>query len=294
MQYNKENTVKCYLCGNEDALKRPGSVRDNTALDILECKSCGLVFLSSNPNCSYEDSGMHGDAPLDIGQWIDETEVDDERRFQYLKSILDNRSLLDFGSGTGNLLIKAKGLASCTHGVELEKRLKNHYKKNDLSMYNSTSEIPDAMRKKGYDFITLFHVLEHLSDPRAILEDLSGFLAKDGQIIVEVPNANDALLTLYHSEPFSHFTYWSCHLFLFTASTLEMLAKQKNLNINYIRHVQRYPLSNHIYWLAKGKPGGHQHWDFLDSSALSMAYEKQLAEIGQTDTLLASFSLYSK
>ena len=111
----------------------------------------------------------------------------------------------------------------------------------------------------GYDIITMFHVLEHIPDPKSILGELTEMLADNGQIIVEVPNADDVLLTLYHNEPFSHFTYWSCHLFLYTATTLQMLFDQTNLKVNYIKQVQRYPLSNHLYWLANGRPGGHQN-----------------------------------
>ncbi len=66
-------------------------------------------------------------------------------------------------------------------------------------------------------------MLEHIPDPKSILGELSEMLAGGGQIIVEVPNANDSLLTLYNNSPFSHFTYWSCHLFLYTAKTLQML-----------------------------------------------------------------------
>lgn len=56
---NKTND-KCYLCGNQSFSQRRGSVRDNTGLKILECTSCGLVFLSSFDhvrNGFYEDSG---------------------------------------------------------------------------------------------------------------------------------------------------------------------------------------------------------------------------------------------
>lgn len=42
---NSQN--KCYLCGRNEFNKRPGTVRDMSTLDILECESCGLVFLSS-------------------------------------------------------------------------------------------------------------------------------------------------------------------------------------------------------------------------------------------------------
>ena len=36
---------KIYLCGCTKLNKRPGSVRDNSELEILECTSYGLVFL---------------------------------------------------------------------------------------------------------------------------------------------------------------------------------------------------------------------------------------------------------
>ena len=105
------------------------------------------------------------------------------------------------------------------------------------------------------------------------------------------PNADDALLTLYQSKPFSEFTYWSCHLFLYTESTLAKLAEKAGLRINYIKQVQRYNLANHLYWLSKGKPGGHKEWHFMDSDDLNSAYEKQLASIGGCDTLLGSLSI---
>ena len=285
---------ECYLCSGTKFKKRLGSVRDRPELEVFECASCGLVFLSSFDHIRdsfYENSGMHGKDALDIQAWIRETEWDDERRFQYLKSALPNQRLLDFGCGAGGFLLKAQDLAATAHGVELETRLSRHYENRGLTVFQSLSDIPSDIRKKGgYDIITMFHVLEHIPDPKSTLVELSEVLANDGQIIMEVPNADDALLTLYQCESFSNFTYWSCHLFLFTAKTLKMLFSQINLKVNYIKQIQRYPLSNHLYWLANGKPGGHQKWHFLNSPELHAAYEKQLASIGACDTILASFS----
>jgi len=285
----------CYLCGGMESFKRSGSVRDNPELKILECSSCGLVFLSSFDHIRdgfYENSEMHGKVLPNIQTWLRETAWDDERRFQYLKSVLPNRRLLDFGCGAGGFLLKARELAATVHGLELETRLNNHYQGSGLTVFQNLSDIPNNIRGGGYDIITMFHVLEHILDPRAILGELSEMLADAGQIIMEVPNADDALLTLYNNGPFSHFTYWSCHLFLFTAKTLRMLFSQVNLKVNYIKQIQRYPLSNHLYWLANGKPGGHQKWHFLDSPELHASYEKQLAAIGKCDTILASISRY--
>ena len=93
-----------------------------------------------------------------------------------------------------------------------------------------------------------------------------------------------------HGKPFSNFTYWSCHLFLFTAKTLKRLFPQVNLKVNYIKQIQRYLLDNHLYWLANGKPYSHQKWHFLNSLELHAAYEKQLAVIGKRDTIVVSVS----
>lgn len=284
---------KCYLCSGTEFNKKQGRVRDRSDLEIFECASCGLVFLSSFDhikNGFYENSKMHGEEMLNIQTWLKETAWDDERRFQYFKSALPNRRLLDFGCGAGGFLLKTRELAATAHGVEPEARLNNHYQSHGLTVFHDMSEIPKDIRQR-YDIITMFHVLEHIPDPKSILGKLSEMLADDGQIIVEVPSADDALLTLYNNRPFSHFTYWSCHLFLFTSKTLKMLFTQAKLKVNYIKQIQRYPLSNHLFWLANGRPGGHQKWHFLDSPELHAAYEKQLASIGYCDTILASFSI---
>ena len=51
---------ECYLCSGTEFHKRPGSVRDNPDLEILECASCGLVCLSSfdHIKIEIEDNGI--------------------------------------------------------------------------------------------------------------------------------------------------------------------------------------------------------------------------------------------
>ena len=292
---------KCYLCGGTEFNKRSGSLRDDPDLSVCECVSCGLIFLSSFGHIDdrfYEKSNMIEDGTSefigkdlkDITNRFKEAESDSKRRVRFLQHQLINRSVLDFGCGEGGFLAKAKKLASIAHGVELELRLQNHFKRIELTVYKSLAQLKKLNSSIQYDIITLFHVLEHLPDPRAMLVELSEFLSDKGQMIIEVPNADEALLTLFDCEAFSNFTYWRGHLFLFTSNTLELLLKKAGLRVNYIKQIQRFPISNHLYWLSKGKPGGHQHWHFFDAPDLHAAYEKQLAAIGKCDTIIASFS----
>lgn len=283
--------MTCYLCKGESFIEREGIVRDKPGLKILECSHCGLVTLDSHEHIDanfYENSGMHTESMTPTNEWLRQLDRDDVRRFNYLKEAITNKDVLDFGCGPGSFMLKAKKAVKSINGVELETRLVPHFKTNELDVFRSIEEIPKDMK---FDIITAFHVVEHLKDPILILKQLSEKLNPGGQIVFEIPSGSDALLTLYKCKPFSEFTYWSCHLFLFNASTVKMLADKADLKINYIDHVQRYPLSNHLYWLTNGKPGGHSKWSFLDTPELVNAYQSRLSSLGLTDTIIASFGV---
>jgi 2-polyprenyl-3-methyl-5-hydroxy-6-metoxy-1,4-benzoquinol methylase len=276
--------MTCYLCSHADFRIRNGVVRDNPALQILECSNCGLVVLSSHQHIldgHYEDSGMYGDDLPSIESWLRGRDEDDQRRFDMLKTALVNRRVLDFGCGTAGFLRKAQAVAAQVAGVEPERRVRDYW--------GDAITIHECLDNAGkdYDLITAFHVVEHLPDPRAMLKALACRLSDHGRLVVEVPSSEDALLTLYDCNAFQHFTYWSQHLFLFNAETLRVLAVQAGLRVISIKQFQRYPLSNHLYWLSRGEPGGHQKWSFLDSASLTEAYAASLSAVGKCDTLIA-------
>ncbi len=214
-------------------------------------------------------------------QWLRDTAHDDQRRFDMLMPAIVNRKLLDFGCGAGGFLLKAQALASAVTGVELEERVQDYWG-DALVLHRSLNAAGG-----GYDLITAFHVVEHLADPRSVLRELASRLASGGRLVVEVPSSDDALLTLYENDAFQNFTYWSQHLYLFNSGTLGTLASQAGLKIVAIEQFQRYPLSNHLHWLSRNQPGGHQKWAFLDSPELHKAYANALAAVAKCDTLIA-------
>jgi SAM-dependent methyltransferase len=274
----------CYLCRHSRFVRRDGSVRDDPSLGIIECADCGLVTLTSLDHVGrdhYEQSGMHGASPPSVESWLRETDADDERRFQMLQPALVNRRVLDFGSGAGGFVSKAQSVVREIAAVEPERRVREHWK-GEMTVLPSLDTAGSE-----YDIITAFHVIEHLPDPRATLAELGARLAKKGRLIIEVPSASDALLTLYDCAAFQNFTYWSQHLFLFNAPTMGELVRQSGLRLVSIQQYQRYPLSNHLHWLSHGSPGGHQRWAFLDNAILSNAYAASLASVGMCDTIIA-------
>jgi len=279
--------MKCYLCGSDNFIIKEGEVRDLKELNILECKNCGLVTLSSFSHISnnyYETSPIVGVEVLDINYWLKFAENDDQRRIDSYSQLLSNKVLLDFGCGAGGFLNKSLKFTSKSIGIEADSNTIDYWR-GKIDIFKSINDV----NNEKFDIITAFHVFEHLPEPILILKELASLLKPGGKIIIEVPSSNDALFNLYNSMEYKKFSYWSQHLFLFNEHTISKLGEASNLQIAAVQQYQRYPLSNHLYWLSKGLPGGHHKWSFLDTPELKSAYTKSLALIGQCDTIIAYF-----
>jgi len=220
----------------------------------------------------------------DVETWIQESVRDDTRRFEKLKTRLKDKSVLDFGSGAGGFCKLLRGVAQSVYAIEPDKETKSIYDSFGVSHYENFSQVPHDLK---FDCITAFHVFEHLTDPIATLNEMSDHLKDDGLIILEYPNANDALLTLYESDSFANFTYWSCHTMLFNKQTTKMMVDKSKMDVIVIEGIQRYPLSNHLHWLSKDKPGGHEKWDFLNTEEIDRAYHAVLDKQDRCDTIWA-------
>ena len=54
--------MNCYLCNSTKFISRPGEVRDNLNVHVVECKKCGLVTLDDFLHITeshYEEGKMH-------------------------------------------------------------------------------------------------------------------------------------------------------------------------------------------------------------------------------------------
>ena len=301
--------MKCYLCGSTKNFQRNGKVREDETIRILECSRCGLVFLDKilTTDEFYKNNGMlNGDffRLTQRSQGNKDTLKDDilahendwnimtKKRFEMLKHILIGKEVLDFGSGHGQFLIMIKNIVKKCCGIEIEEQVKNIYNEHQIELYTSIDDLKRTGKfPNGFDVVTSAHVMEHLSDPISVLVQLSSLLKDKGKMIIEVPNANDALLTIYKNTAFQNFSYQAGHLFLYNPNTLKILGEKAGLKVDFVKCIQRYPLSNTLYWLSNGLPAGQKIWGgFLDSKALQEAYESALASVGASDTLIAQFS----
>lgn len=274
-----------------------GRVRDRDDMKVFRCERSGVFVLDTpetDSNHLYESRlGFEYWSQIwdkeAIGTDLENSRIspDDRRRACMLKPLVTNKKLFDFGCGQGGLLRLLKNEALEVSGLELQPGPREYLRKEGMSCFDDLRDVPDDT----FDFVTLFHVFEHLEDPTTAMKVIKTKMKQKGQLIVEVPHARDALLSLYNSEAFKSFTFMSEHLILHTRDSLRLFIEDSGFKVNSVQGIQRYPMVNHLHWLSQGTPGGQNYWGFLNSESLQREYESVLVKADLTDTIIAFCSI---
>ena len=202
----------------------------------------------------------------------------------WVKSYLSGEDdCLEIGCASGYFLETIKNDVRSVSGIETHLLLKNYCEKSGISMFKALEEVED----NSFDKIFLFFVLEHLGEPKKYLESLLAKLKKDGKIFIVVPNVDDALLSLYDLPAFKSFYYTPAHQFYYSKKTLADLFRKTGIENFEIKPVQRYDLSNHIYWMIYSKPGGMGRYNDVFHKKLNLEYKAALESKFICDTMFA-------
>lgn len=249
---------------------------------VLKDTQSGVIFI---------DNFYVGDAEYEAGTYRGAPEIhsaedlaDSQRRLETFAKYVVGRKVLDFGCGQGTFLKSAKPLAESVSGIELDRKCRRNLAAHGINVYEQLSTAVGP-----FDTIFMFHVLEHLANPLDVLSEIRELTkASGGNLVVEVPHANDFLLSKMELEAFREFTLWSQHLILHTRESLRRLLSAAGFTEILIRGVQRYSLANHFTWLRDGRPGGHlSDLAAIETPELRSAYESSLAALEMTDSLVA-------
>lgn len=220
--------VPCNLCGSVHVSILSQRSRSGAPLRTVACRQCGLVWSDPRPHDTrqfyeqdyrlaykrtYEPRAKH---VLRAGQVA-------LSRFEKIRSCLHGRMrILDVGSGGGEFAYLLKSLGHEVRGIEPNQGYATFAAKQyglDITQgFIGDVDLPQA----SYDLITIWHVLEHTEDPRAVLRQLQCALRPGGLLLVEVPNVEATCQS-------PRGTFHEAHLYNFNAATLAWLANKAGL-----------------------------------------------------------------
>lgn len=172
------NLAACQQCGSRTAVPRP------TPSQLIELHNSPAYFVKD-----YFDARRDADAITSRRFGLVTDLVSRVRGHDFLRG----RRMLDVGCDTGDFLVAAKkGVGIEPYGVDVSTRAAEIAAGRGLTV--SASDLVDAPADfDDFALVTVIDVLEHVAQPRELLESAAERLAPDGLVYIETPNWRSAI-----------------------------------------------------------------------------------------------------
>lgn len=231
----------CPLCGSTHA-ESVARVDGKTGEPLLtvNCSGCGLGRIDPLPTPqaleawytnhyrqdykgAFQPALRHvlraGRNALDRWGWL-------QLQLQSLgRALPEAASTLDIGASSGEFVYLSKQRGNRSQGIEPHAGYAAHARETlDLAVENgSLHQLLPQKNDDQFDLVSMFHVLEHLTDPVATLELIRRKTAPDGCLLIEVPNATRFCSPRY--------MFFKAHTLYFTQASLHQMLRAAGWNV---------------------------------------------------------------
>ncbi|MDQ3142054.1 MAG: class I SAM-dependent methyltransferase [Bacteroidota bacterium] len=220
--------------------------------DLQKCENCSVVITANPPAEVDIEPYYRGD------HYISHTDTKNGliykiyhivrnwmlfRKKQLVSKLGSQKRLLYIGCGTGYFLQYMKKKGYEVRGIEKIDAAKS-YAENEFDL---TVHYPEVLFKNNilgtFDFVTMWHVLEHLYEPSKYLQAIHNVLNEHGFLILAVPNYTSYDAAYYKS-------YWDGydvprHLWHFSPKSMELLLSKHNFQL---KEIHRLPFD--AFWVS--------------------------------------------
>jgi 2-polyprenyl-3-methyl-5-hydroxy-6-metoxy-1,4-benzoquinol methylase len=198
--------------------------------DIVKCSACGFRFTNPRPRADelgkyYESAEYisHSDTRTGLFATVYQQvrKYTLGRKLALISRFQPKGEILDIGCATGQFLHYMEEHGWMTTGIEPDEKTRSRA----ISEYG-LKVLPEdqlnGLAKDSFDVITMWHVLEHVSDLNGRMQQLLKLLKPEGTLIIAVPNCEALDAKEYGA-------FWAGydlprHLYHFTKPDMELLA----------------------------------------------------------------------
>lgn len=184
--------IKCPFCKSKNIKLKNRNAESN----LYKCKKCNSLFRKFFFPISTDYSSKYfiEDYKNQYGKTYEEDEENLKRlaknRLDIIKNIKPEGKILDLGSAMGFFLKEASLNGYETEGIEISEYAANYCVSSlNLNVHN-ISLLDFEYKKKEYDIITAWYVLEHICDFDKLLKNILFSLKEGGIISLAMPNGN--------------------------------------------------------------------------------------------------------
>jgi 2-polyprenyl-3-methyl-5-hydroxy-6-metoxy-1,4-benzoquinol methylase len=263
------------------------------SFDLFRCRLCSTEYLVQSPDRAPVETTYWDGYKFEL--YADEVvQSEYEARYESIVGEMVDRfgrveSVLDIGCGIGNFVDWAQRRGLRALGSDIDGEAVDTARGRGLEAYHA-SELADRVPEGSVDMLTLWDVIEHVHDPRALLEESLRYLRPGGLVVMETPDVRFMLRPLVIGlrkvvEPirWSDMLYYSAHQVYFSARGLSTLMARCGLDVVH-EHGMRSPSTKmaHLleHWASKGAGAGRL------GPALFTPLDRTMRAVGMTNKLI--------
>jgi len=238
-------TTKCPICGTDKSSK----LFFKYYRRLVKCQKCHLIY--TNPRIKkeyikklYSSHYFKNNQSSVVGYknyQADETKIrlTFKRRILEIMKNIKTGKLLDLGCAMGFFVDESQKLGWQADGIEISDYAVK-YSQTQLHLNIKQGDIQDVhLENNRYDLITMWDVIEHLSDPKDVLNKINKALNKDGVLVFSTPDIGSipAKVSGHH---WIGYKLSDEHLTYFSLETLKLLCEKTGFKIIKTRHIGKY------------------------------------------------------
>lgn len=222
-----DESVSCAICGTQaNKIRSVEGHYSNTVFSIVQCQTCGLIFVNPRLNKEFRDFCYGREKHL--VEWFltqaDEARLNAQKVLEDLRKLgCKDGCLLDIGCGIGAFLAVSELHGFKPIGIELNENTAKYAAKDHDVIHGDFSE--SALPEASVDVVIIEQTLEHLSNPYDVLEKAWHLLKPAGYLYIGVPGIDSLRLWSDRFIGFGKSALWSPedHLYYFLPKTIEQL-----------------------------------------------------------------------
>jgi len=256
--------VRCPVCGGDNFRLK----WEIEGASYVSCRKCRLILQNPQPvqtalkaryDAEYFDYEIRNEESFFRLMMLG---LEDAGFFEKIVPTLPKkRKILDIGCATGRFLNhfrqagwETSGAELCVESVEYGNR---EYGVNIVASSLEDSDFPDS----GFSVVHASHLIEHVNDPAAFLEEVERVLMPGGVFICVTPSADGFQAVIFGS---SWRSVIPDHVTLFRKSTLKKMIQKSGLRVEMIKTWGGLAVGTAPGWIKKTADFLAKKWGFGD------------------------------